>query len=258
LSYFPWQTANSRETALDSDPRATEDLSQPDSQTAADRCGGSTTPTEESLVARLQQGDQDVLGELFSLHRQRLRRLIEFRFDLRLRGRVDPSDVLQESFLDAAQRLPHFIQGPAVPVFVWLRQVAIQRLIEVHRRHLGAEKRSAHRERSVDVWASPSATSASLAFQLVSRLASPSDVLVRNELVAQLHQALELMDPIDREVLALRHFEELSNDETAAALGLQKSAASNRYVRALGRLKKLLENIPGFFDGLDQQGDANP
>jgi RNA polymerase sigma-70 factor (ECF subfamily) len=82
-------------------------------------------------------------------------------------------------------------------------------------------------------------------------MASPSAVLARNELTAQLHQALESMDPMDREVLALRHFEELSNDETAAALGLQKSAASNRYVRALARLKKVLEQIPGFFDGLD-------
>jgi RNA polymerase sigma-70 factor (ECF subfamily) len=99
---------------------------------------------------------------------------------------------------------------------------------------------------------SSNATSASLAFQLVSRLASPSDVLVQNELTAQLHQALDSMDSIDREVLALRHFEELSNDETAAVLGLQKSAASNRYVRALGRLKKILAQVPGFFD------DGNP
>jgi RNA polymerase sigma-70 factor (ECF subfamily) len=160
--------------------------------------------------------------------------------------------------MDASQRLVHFVQGPPLPFFVWLRQVAIQRLVEVHRRHLGAEKRSANRERSVDTSLASSVTSASLAFQLVCRLSSPSDVLARNELTAQLHKALESMDPIDREVLALRHFEELSNDETAAALGLQKSAASNRYVRALARLKKILEQIPGFFDGLDIDTKGTP
>jgi RNA polymerase sigma-70 factor (ECF subfamily) len=214
---------------------------------------------ESDLLDRLQQGDTEALGMLFSLHRKRLRRLIDFRLDARLRGRVDPSDVLQDSFMDASQRLPHFVQAPSVPFFVWLRQVAIQRLVEVHRRHLGAEKRSAHRERSVETTLQSNATSASLAFQLVSRLASPSDVLARNELTAQLHTALNSMDPIDREVLALRHFEELSNDETAAALGLQKSAASNRYVRALARLKKVLEQIPGFFDGMDvREGPVDP
>jgi RNA polymerase sigma-70 factor (ECF subfamily) len=185
------------------------------------------TEEESRLLLRLQQGDKAALGMLFSMHRKRLRRLVDFRLDTRLRGRVDPSDVLQDSFMDASQRLPHFVQGPSLPFFVWLRQVAIQRLVEVHRRHLGAEKRSANRERRVQASMTSSVTSASLAFQLVCRLASPSDVLVRNELTGQLHKALESMDPIDREVLALRHFEELSNDETAAALGLQKSAASS-------------------------------
>jgi RNA polymerase sigma-70 factor (ECF subfamily) len=216
------------------------------------------TEGEADLLLRLRQGDNAALGMLFSMHRQRLRRLIDFRLDTRLRGRVDPSDVLQDSFMDASQRLTHFVQGPSLPFFVWLRQVAIQRLVEVHRRHLGAEKRSANRERSVDASLASSATSASLAFQLVCRLASPSDVLARNELTAQLHAALDSMDAIDREVLALRHFEELSNDETAAALGLQKSAASNRYVRALARLRKILERIPGFFDNMDIDTAGSP
>jgi RNA polymerase sigma-70 factor (ECF subfamily) len=123
--------------------------------------------------------------------------------------------------------------------------------VEVHRHHLGASKRSANREHSVDLALITDATSASLAFQLVARFGSPSDLIVRDDLIKMLHQALETMDPIDREVLALRHFEELSNDETATVLGLQKSAASNRYVRALGRLKKILEQIPGFFDGME-------
>lgn len=207
--------------------------------------------SESDLVARLQNRDEEALAKLFSLHRIRLRQLIDFRLDSRLRGRVDPSDVLQDSFLDAAQRLPHYLQGPPIPFFVWLRQVALQRIVDVHRHHLGASKRSANREQQTDLPWLPDATSASLAFQLVSRLASPSELVVRDELIALLHTALETMDPIDREVLALRHFEELSNDETAAVLGLQKSAASNRYVRALNRLKKILEQIPGFFDRVD-------
>lgn len=206
---------------------------------------------EGELLERIQNGDQTALGTLFSLHRKRLRQLIDFRLDNRLRGRVDPSDVLQELFLDVAQRLTHYIHGPSLPFFVWLRQVTLQRLVEVHRHHLVAEKRSAHREQSLDGWSGANATSASIAIQIICRLASPSAVLVRNELTSMLHQALLTMDPIDREVLALRHFEELSNDEAATVLGLRKSAASNRYVRALGRLKKILEEIPGFFDELE-------
>jgi RNA polymerase sigma-70 factor (ECF subfamily) len=206
---------------------------------------------ELELIDRLRNQDEEALATLFSMHRDRLRRLIDFRLDARLRGRVDPSDVVQDSFLNAAQRVPHFLEGPPIPFFIWLRQVVLQRVVEVHRFHLGASKRSANREQSEVASLVTDATSASLAFQLVARLGSPSDVVVREELIALLHQALETMDPIDREVLALRHFEELSNDETATVLGLQKSAASNRYIRALGRLKKILEKIPGFFDGMN-------
>lgn len=203
---------------------------------------------EPDLLERMRQGDQAALGALFSLHRARLRQLVDFRLDSRLRGRVDPSDVLQELFLDVTKRLAHFVDGPALPFYVWLRQIALQRLVEVHRHHLKAEKRSAQREQSLEPRGS--ATSVSMAVQIISRLASPSTLLVRSEMTQQLHQALQTMDATDREVLALRHFEELSNDEAAAVLGLSKSAASNRYVRALARLKKILVSIPGFFDQL--------
>ncbi len=212
---------------------------------------------EKDLLLRLLHGDAAVLGVLLSLHRSRLRRLIDFRLDSRLRGRVDPSDVLQDLFVDAAKRVDHYVRGPSgVPFFVWLRQVLLQRLVEVHRHHLGAEKRSAGRERSV-AGSSSSTASVSLMLQAVSRIASPSEILLQSELASQLHSSLASLDPIDREVLVMRHFEELSNDETAAALGLQKSAASNRYVRALERLRRVLERLPDFRDVLGGGGSAN-
>jgi RNA polymerase sigma-70 factor (ECF subfamily) len=205
----------------------------------------------EQLVARLKGGDDEALGELFSLYRERLRRMVEFRMDRRLRGRADASDVLQEAYIDALQRVRHYVDKPEMSFFVWLRQVTMQRLIDVHRCHLDAKMRNAKQE----VWirrGDPSAvTSASMAAQLVGSLTSPSQRAMRAELVGQVEKALDCMDAIDREVLALRHFEELTNNEIAEVLGLTKAAASNRYVRALSRLRGVLAKVPGFFDEVD-------
>jgi RNA polymerase sigma-70 factor (ECF subfamily) len=187
---------------------------------------------EAALLARLQAGDDAAFGPRFEGQRDRLRRMVQFRLDPRLFGRVDPEDVVQEVFLDARQRLYAFRQDAQSLPF-WLRLVAQQTLIDLHRRHLGAGKRSAARERVF-------AHSHGLSGFLAGNLTSPSQAAIRDEMRQQLTAALESMDEIDREVLTLRHFEDLSNKEVAELLNIGENAASNRYVRALARLKGLL------------------
>lgn len=202
-----------------------------------------------ALVERLKNGDETALGDLFSAYRGMLRRMIELRLDPRVAGRLSASDVLQEVYLDAAQRLRHFQSRPEMPFVVWLRIVAGQRLVDLHRQHLGAQRRDARAEVSIDQGGMLSASSMCLAAQLAGRLTSPSQAAARLETMAKLEEALEQLEPIDREVLALRHFEELSNRETAAILGIETSAASKRYLRALERLKAISTQIPGLIDG---------
>jgi RNA polymerase sigma-70 factor (ECF subfamily) len=202
----------------------------------------------DQLLVRVRAGDEEAFVQLFARHRARLKQMLEFRMDQRLRGREDASDVLQEVYLDAHQRLHHYLKKPELSFYVWLRQLTTQRLIDIHRRHLKAEMRDVKQEVSIHRFPS-STTSASMANLLVARLASPSQLVMRAEMVAQVEKALEQMDPVDREVLALRHFEELRNGEVAEVLGLKEAAASNRYVRALTRLREALEQVPGFFDG---------
>jgi len=204
-----------------------------------------TDPVITELVARLRTGDHAALAELFDRHREKLRRMVQLRLDQRLGGRVSASDVLQEAYIDALKRVDHFFEKPDQSIFGWLRLVVGQRLADVHREHL-AQKRSAGREVSLHGGATDSAC---LVACLLGNRSSPSHAADRNEVYAKLEQALDQMDPIDREVLALRHFEELSNTETAALLGIQSAAASKRYVRALARLKQILESIPGFSTG---------
>jgi len=207
-----------------------------------------TTSQSTRLLESLRSGDRHALGELFSTHRERLLRTIEFRLDGRLRGRVDPDDVLQEAYLAAADRIEHCCGESSASVYVWLRMIVMQTMIDVHRRHLGAQMRDADREISIDGVRLPQGTSRFLAVQLSGKLTSPSQAAMREERSRQLEEALEQMDPIDREVLALRHFEELTNGEVAEALDIQQKAASIRYVRALRRFKSVLSQFPGFAD----------
>jgi RNA polymerase sigma-70 factor (ECF subfamily) len=192
--------------------------------------------------------DVESLTALFVSHRERLRRMVRLRLDRRLLGRVDPSDVLQETYLDIARRAEEYLANPEMPPFLWLRFLTAQKLTALHRQHLGAQVRDAGREISLYRGAIPQATSVSLAHQLLGRMTSVSQAAMRAELQTRLQVVLNGMDPLDREVLALRHFEELSNAETAQVLGIQKSAASNRYIRAIKRLKELLDALPGGFE----------
>ena len=189
------------------------------------------------LLGRAAAGDREALGQLLQADRDRLRRTVALRMDRRLSGRLDPSDVLQEAQLEAAERLGEYLRNPALPFYLWLRLITLQRLMTFHRRHLGAQARSVEREVSLGA---PQASSAALAAQLLGHLTSPSDAAVRAEMKARLHQALDRMDPTDREVLSLRHFEQLSTAETALEMGISEEAAKKRHIRALKRLKEIL------------------
>jgi RNA polymerase sigma-70 factor (ECF subfamily) len=197
------------------------------------------------LLGRAASGDQHALADLLTPYRSRLKRMVKIRLNPLLQGRVDASDIIQEALLEASQRLREYLEGPGMPFFLWLRHLAGQKLIDVHRRHLGTHKRDASLEVSLHRGAWPMASCTSLAEQLLGRLTSPSQAAIKAELRLRVQEALNSLDPLDREVLALRHFEQLSTAETAAALGIGKSAASSRYVRALKRLKDLLAGIPG-------------
>jgi RNA polymerase sigma-70 factor (ECF subfamily) len=202
----------------------------------------------DELETRIRRGDEKALAEAFSIHRPRLWRMVNFRLDGRLAGRVDPDDVLQEVWLAAVRRLEHYGRDLRASPFVWLRMIVQQTLIDIHREHLGAQMRDAGREVSISGAPSSQATSVSLAMHLVGDWTSPSHAAVRNELLALVEKAIESMDPIDREVLALRHFEELTNTEVSEVLDIQPKAASIRYVRAIRRLKAILSTVPGLSD----------
>jgi RNA polymerase sigma-70 factor, ECF subfamily len=192
------------------------------------------------LLRLASQGDQQALGSLLGIHRERLRLMVHLRLDRRLQGRIDPSDVLQEAYLEAFERFTDYLRAPDMPFYLWLRFITGQKLLVLHRRHLGAHARDARREVSLYRGALPEASSAALAAQLVGHRTTPSQAAVRAEMQIRLQEALNGMNPLDREVLALRHFEQLSNAETARVLGLRESTASQRYARALLRLKDIL------------------
>lgn len=214
------------------------------------------TPTADNsaetaaLLDRVRAGDEQAVNEIFVRHRDRLRRMVDIRLDRRLQGRVDASDVIQEAYLEVAGRLAEYLREPKLPLFLWLRLVLGERLLKVHRHHLGTQLRDAGREVSLFREALPAASSVALAAQLLGRLTSPTQAAVRAERLLRLQEALNSLDPLDREILSLRHFEELTRGEAAQALGIQEAAAAKRYVRALKRLKDALADLPGGLEGL--------
>jgi RNA polymerase sigma-70 factor (ECF subfamily) len=205
----------------------------------------SQDPREFEVIRRAGEGDTAGLEGLFERYRPRLRRMIRLRLDRRLQGRVDPSDVIQEAYVEVSRGLAAYLRDPSLPFFLWLRLVTGQKLALAHRRHLGVQARDAGREVSLYRGALPEATSAALAAQLIGKQTSPSQAAARAELKIRLQEALNSMDELDREVLALRHFEHLTNAETSRVLGISEPAACNRYVRALERLKKVLTGPSG-------------
>ena len=199
------------------------------------------------LLARAAAGDEKALTELFSRYRKRLKQMVRLRLSRQLQGRVDASDILQEAYLEAAQRFPDYLADRPLPFFLWLRHITAEKLIDAHRRHLGAKMRDAAQEVSLHRGPMPAASSGSLAARLLGRLTSPSQAAIKAETRLRVQEVLNGMDPLDREILALRHFEQLTNAEVAETLEMNESTASSRYLRALKRLKDELSQYPGWF-----------
>jgi RNA polymerase sigma-70 factor (ECF subfamily) len=212
---------------------------------------GATTgnSSETGKLLRLAAGgDKQAPAQLFARYRERLRRMVRLRLDRRLRGRLDSSGVLREAFLDVSRRLPEYTARPAMPFFLWVREVTGQRLQSLHQQYLGPQVWDAGQDLSLYRGSLPHASCNALAAQLLGKTPLGHAATARAEMQLWLQEALNGMDPLDREVLALRHFEELSNREAAQALGIEEGKASHHYIWALKRLKEILNSRPGFFD----------
>jgi RNA polymerase sigma-70 factor (ECF subfamily) len=196
-------------------------------------------PDTDLLVERARDGDREARQLLLARHRKRLGQMVSLRMDRRLMARIDPSDVVQEALAEAAQELSNYLRDRPLPFYPWLRQLAWERLIELHRRHLYAQKRSVRRE-DPDFLALPDESAVQLAQRLLAPGSSPSERLLRDELRDRVHTALAQLSSRDREVLVLRHLEQLSTKETAGVLGITPGAAKVQHVRALQRLRRRL------------------
>jgi RNA polymerase sigma-70 factor, ECF subfamily len=208
-------------------------------------CMDPTSSGSTDLLERLRAGDKRALAELFEGYRDRLRRMVELRMDPRLRARLDASDVLQEAYLELAGDLDAYLRDPKLGPLLWMRLHVGRRLTTLHRKHLGTRMRDAGLEISLYREALPEASSAALASMLLGRHTSPTQAAQRAERLLRVQEGLNSLDPIDREILALRHFEQLNRAETAQVLGISQEAGAKRYFRALKRLKDVLASSPG-------------
>lgn len=207
------------------------------------------TPADESrnthstadLLRAAANGDQVAWGSLNQNYAPRLRRAIAVRLDPRLRNRLDPSDIVQEAMIEAAKGIDNYIEESPLSFYLWLRMIALRRLLNAHREHLDAGRRDVRKEVSLDRRICVEASSEALADELIARDATPCTLAAQAERKVRILGALEGLEQMDREVLTLRHIEQLSPGETAEALGIELSAASKRYVRALERLRQALE-----------------
>ena len=195
-----------------------------------------------SLVELALDGNERAMTMLLDKHRAQLQHLVSLRMDRRIQGRVDAADIVQDALIDAARRLSEFRDQNKMGFYVWLRWITSERLLNTHRRHLGSQIRDAKREVPIDRQ-EPDATPIALSQQLAGRLTSPTKVVARRELQMAIENVLEQLDPDDRAILMLRNFEELSLTQTAKALGIKRSTAGKRHIRALKRLRKALDQI---------------
>lgn len=194
------------------------------------------------LLDRAAGGDQAALEELLSLHRAAIRRMVEMRLDRQIARRVDASDIVQDVLIEAHRRAPEYLRNPPLEFGIWLRQIARDRLIDAHRRHRGAARRSVDRERHLVQY--PDQSALDLSAVLWDRQATPATEAMAAELRRRFDDAIAQLDEVDREVLVMRHHEQLGNSEVARALNLSEPAAGMRYLRALRRLRGLLAESP--------------
>ena len=198
----------------------------------------------QNLLANARQGDRAAVNRLLERHRVSLKKLIQLRLDRKIARRVDASDVVQDVLMEANTRLQDYLADPKMPFHLWLRQLAQDRMIDVYRRHRGAQRRSLDREQSI---AAPQFSDQS-GFDLMGQLAdhelTPAAASIRKELEARFVLALDQLEEEDREIVLMRHFEQLGNSEVADALGLSAAAAGMRHLRALRKLRAILGDRP--------------
>jgi RNA polymerase sigma-70 factor, ECF subfamily len=194
----------------------------------------------QELLDAARGGDREAVNRLMERHRAALRRLVQLRLDPKIQRRVDVSDVVQDALLDANRRLQDYLANPVMPFHLWLRNIARDRIIDSHRRHRASARRSVDREQRLAIPAAGDRSTMDLAAQLCDPERTPAAEATMRELARRFHDALEDLEEADREVVVMRHFEQLSNQEVAQALGLTQPAASMRYLRAIRRLRELL------------------
>ena len=197
-----------------------------------------TEDCESRLTEEMRTGSEEAMATLFIRFRPRLERIIQLRLDARIARRVSAVDVLQETYLRAAQRLEHFALQPELSAFMWIRLLVYQQISEIYRRHFRAGIRDIRREMPSANWADSNADSfIGAASQLLSQGATPSETLSRKESMVRLENILHELRPIYRDIILLRHFEELTNAEAATALNIDKSTARKRYIRAIRKIR---------------------
>ena len=194
----------------------------------------------QRLVTRARDGDAAAAAQLMQKHRPRLKRMVRARMDPRMKGRVDPSDVIQESLLSATQQLPKYLDEQPIPFYPWLRRIAWQKLTHLHQRHLDAQRRSLRKELPRDCWISDQ-SAVQIAELVTARSASPSSRAQRQESHEQVRGALQQLNEQDREVILLRYLEQLSTKEIAATLDVTTATIRMRHLRALQKLQQLLQ-----------------
>jgi RNA polymerase sigma-70 factor, ECF subfamily len=198
------------------------------------------THDTQHLLQLAREGDEAAVDRLLARHRSAVRRMIQLRMDPALGRRIDASDIVQEVLVEAHRRLRAYLKNPVMPFHLWLRQMARDRLIDAHRRHRKAARRSLDREQPLDIHLPRDRSTRNLALQLSDQALTPAGAATWRELKRRFESACRTLDPQDQEVVLMRHFEQLSNSETALALGISPQAASMRHLRAMRRLRELL------------------
>lgn len=194
----------------------------------------------QDLLADVRQGDDAAVNRLMERHRDALRRMVELRLDQRIQRRLDVSDVVQDVLVEASRRLQDYLANPVMPYHLWLRQIAQDRIIDAHRRHRASAKRSVDRERPLVAPPAGDHSTVELAAQLAGNEITPATAALKQELAQSVEAAIAKLPDADCEIILMRHYEQLSNQEIAQALGLTEPAASMRYLRAVRRLKELM------------------
>ncbi|QEG41122.1 sigma-70 family RNA polymerase sigma factor [Roseimaritima ulvae] len=196
----------------------------------------------QALLAAARQGDTDAINQLLDRHRAPVRRLVQMRLDRRVQQRVDVSDVVQDVMFEANGRLQAYLENPAMAFHLWLRQIAWDHMIDTYRRHRKSAKRDMDREQPLALGGTSDHSTIELAAQLCDPEITPQAAAVQRELAEQVERTIDSLDEPDREIILMRHYEHLSNQEVAEALQLTPPAASMRYLRAMRRLRELMQS----------------